>query len=140
VILSLNYEELQAVRSATQGALGTEAGDTCAIAAPPQAREDLERLLPRLDGEIPLETLEEQKSVERALEVIVECLREEMESAVLVTHPADEGAVAAYFGFAHALSVLHRVREIGEEMEALIEVMTGSPVTPELERSIRFPH
>lgn len=140
MILSLNYEELQAVRSGAQGALGAETSDSCAVAAPPQVREDLERLLPRLGGEVPMETLEEQRSVERALDLIVECLRAEMESMVLVTHPADEGAVAAYFGFAHALGVLHRVREIGEEMQALIEVMTGSAVTPELERSVRFPH
>ena len=50
-----------------------------------------------------------------------------------------DSAVSSYFLYAHALSVLHRVVELGQEMESLIEVMTGAPPTPELAATFRFP-
>ena len=56
-----------------------------------------------------------------------------MDLHVLATHPAAEQSVTAYFDFAHALSVLGQVRDIGEEMCALIEVMTGAPPDEEAE-------
>jgi hypothetical protein len=73
------------------------------------------------------------------MDAVVRLLRLEMEVHVIETHPAHEYAVAAYFDFAHAFSVLARVRQIGQEMEALIEVVTGSPATSETSRSFVFP-
>ena len=62
-----------------------------------------------------------------------------METLVGDTHPAHEGAVAAYFDYDHSLSVLRRLREMGSEMEAMIEVMTGLPVDGVAEASFHFP-
>jgi hypothetical protein len=47
--------------------------------------------------------------------------------------------VSAYFDFAHALSVQARLYELGLEMEALVELVTGGPVTEELARDFVFP-
>jgi hypothetical protein len=71
--------------------------------------------------------------------VIVSSLKEEMDVSVISAHPADEAAVSAYFLYAHALAVLNRLSEIGEEMEALIEVVTGSPATFQVAATFRFP-
>jgi len=62
-----------------------------------------------------------------------------METLVGETHPAHEGAVAAYFDYAHSLSVLQRIQDMGSEMEAMIEVLTGSPVDGVAEASFHFP-
>ena len=84
-------------------------------------------------------TLAEIQAASGAVEVIVQHLRAEMETMVLATHAADEDAVAAYFDYAHALTVSHRLRESAVEMEALVELATGRPVDAELRRSFRFP-
>ena len=59
--------------------------------------------------------------------------------AVVTAHPADESAVDAYFEFAHVLSVARRLEEIADEMAALIELVTGEPVTAESVRGFQFP-
>jgi hypothetical protein len=62
-----------------------------------------------------------------------------MEATVVATHAAGEEAVAAYFDFAHALTVAHRIEELSDEMSALIELVTGHPPDDETARSFRFP-
>ena len=62
-----------------------------------------------------------------------------MEAAVVAAHPADESAVSAYFEFAHALAVSRRLSEMEGEMMALIELVTGEPVTAESVRGFHFP-
>jgi len=47
--------------------------------------------------------------------------------------------VSAYFDFAHAFSVQGRLYEVGLEMEALVELVTGGPVTEDLARDFVFP-
>lgn len=111
MILSCTYEELEALR---HGADSVADADEIGVVAEQFA------------GDLSVATLQEQQALARALETIVETLRVEMDAAVLATHAADEGAVAAYFDFAHALSVLGRVREMGEHMRAMIEVVHGS--------------
>lgn len=63
-----------------------------------------------------------------------------MDTVVGETHPAHEGAVAAYFDYAHCLSVLQRLFEMGSEMEAMIEVTTGQPVDGVAAASFHFPN
>lgn len=115
------------------------ASQPCAVLAPPAERAQVEALLPELEGDVSLGTLAEQAEAEAAVRTIVACLRAEMDAAVVATHAADEIAVASYFDFAHALTVLTRLEEMGEHMRALIEVVTGSPPDAVLAASFAFP-
>lgn len=139
VILRCSYEEMKAVQAGARVALAGLGGHPTAVAAPPSVRDDLDRLTSDLEGDLTLSTLDEQRTLERALQSVVSALRVEMEVAVVASHPAAEPAVSAYFEFAHALSFLERVRTVGEEMSALIEVVTGEPPTDESSRSFVFP-
>ena len=139
MILHCNYEELTALRFGARSVLAEDAGSECSVLAPPESRDQVEALLARLEGELPLPTLWEVWQVAEAVEAILESLRLEMETQVLTAHAADENAVAAYFDFAHVLTVAQRLREMVSEMEALIELVTGVPATPEVARTFRFP-
>jgi len=139
MILHCNYEELGALRQGAGVLLGHGRGEGSPVAAPPEGRREVEALLPRLTGDLTIVTLVEQRWITRAVQAIVERLREEMDLFIITAHPADEAAVAAYFQYGHALAVLARVTEMGQEMEALIEVVTGAPATPEVARDFRFP-
>lgn len=139
MILHCNYEELGALREGARVLLGRSRGGGSPVAAPPEGRAEVEALLPRLTGDLTIETLAEQRRVARAVATIVERLKEEMDLFIILAHPADESAVAAYFLYGHALAVLARVTEMGQEMEALIEVVTGAPPTPETTRTFLFP-
>ena len=121
VILTINYEETQALRAGARNLLSEDAEDPCAVLAPAEDKAAVLELLPRLEGDISVQNLEDLRSTERAIETILECLRVEMEMSVLAAHPADEFAVSAYFEFAHALSVACRLEEMADEMTALIE-------------------
>jgi hypothetical protein len=63
-----------------------------------------------------------------------------MDLTIMEAHPADENSVSAYFLYAHALTVLARLAEMGQEMEALIEIVTGAPATPEMAETFLFPN
>ena len=139
MILHFSYEELRALESGARNFLEGEGTTPATVLAPPESRDRVEALLARLDGDVSLSTLGELKGVQMAVSAIVECLREEMEAVVVTTHAADEGAVAAYFDFAHAFTAAHRIKEMAAEMEALIELVTGSPSTSETSRDFRFP-
>lgn len=139
MILQFNYEELIALKSGATGLLSESQPAGSAVLAPPEGRARVEALVGRLDGDLSLESLEQVQEVQVAVESIVDWLRHEMESAILTTHAADESAVVAYFEFAHAFTVSHRVTEMATEMAALIELMTGEPPTTESARQIHFP-
>jgi hypothetical protein len=139
VILACNYEELRALQHGARAVLADEGSGACAVAAPPEERARVQALVARLDGDLSIGTLREQRTVEAAIRAIVDCLRSEMDAAVLATHAADEGAVAAYFDFAHALSVLGRAEEMGDHMRALIEVVTGDAADDQVAAGFAFP-
>ncbi len=139
MILRCSYEELSALKHGVRAVMEGGGSGMCSVLAPPQARLRVEGLSSRLRGDLSIRTLADQRRVSAAIAVIVRCLRAQMESLVSTSHPADEGAVAAYFDFAHALSVLHRVREMGQEMEAVIELVTGRPATPRVAETFAFP-
>ena len=139
MILHCNFEELGALKQGASALLGQGRGGGSPVAAPPEGRAEVEALLPRLSGDLNIQTLAEQRSVAQAVVAIVERLREEMDLFVITSHPADETAVASYFLYAHALAVLARVTEMGQEMEALIEVVTGAPATSQVASTFLFP-
>lgn len=140
VILHFNFEELSALREGARMFLEESGGEHAPVAAPPLDRVRVQDLMVRLDGDLSIETLSEQREVARALTAIVGVLRAEMESSVLAHHPGEESAVTSYFDFGHALSVLGRVERIGAEMEAVIEVVTGGEATEEIARTFVFPN
>lgn len=140
MILHVNYEELQALRAGARALLAQGAGPSYgAVIAPPESRARVEALVARLQGDLSLDTLEELRKVQAGVGAIVEQLRVDMESAVLATHAADESAVAAYFDFAHGLTVASRLDELAGEMEAMIELVTGEGPSLESARTFRFP-
>ncbi|NNM07317.1 MAG: hypothetical protein HKO65_19645 [Gemmatimonadetes bacterium] len=139
MILHCNFEELGALRRGANGLLAERPEDHSAVVAPPEGFEEVEALFPRLHGDLSVETLAEQRRVLMGLSAIVSRLKEEMDASVLTTHPADESSVSSYFHYAHAMVVLNRATELGQEMEALIEVVTGAPVTPAVAATFRFP-
>ncbi len=139
MILRCNFEELGALRKGSRLLLGESSVEHSPVVAPPHGWEAVGAILPRLTGDLTMETLADQRRVLKGVKAIVAHLKEEMDLSVLATHPADESAVSAYFLYAHALAVLKRVSGLGQEMEALIEVVTGAPATPEVAASFRFP-
>jgi len=139
VILHINYEEVRALQSGGRSLLDGESDAPSYVLAPPESRARVEALLHVLAGDLSVGTLAELRAVATAVDAIVEHLRVEMESVVLATHAADELAVAAYFDFAHGLTVACRLRDMAAEMKALIEVVTGHPADPEAVATFRFP-
>lgn len=139
MILRINYEEVRALKSGGRSLLDGESESPSYVLAPPESRARVEALLPLLEGDLTVATLAELRGVAMAVDAIVEHLRVEMESVVLATHAADESAVAAYFDFAHGLTVAGRLGEMASEMEALIELVTGHPADTEAVASFRFP-
>lgn len=139
MILHFNFEELTALKSGAQVYLDREVPGCGGVLAPPERRARVQALMPLLEGDLSVSTLSELKAIEAAVTAIVDCLRVEMETNVVASHAADEGAVSAYFDFAHGFTVQHRIAEMASEMEALIELVTGDGPTPETERSFYFP-
>jgi hypothetical protein len=139
VILTCNYEELNALKEGARQILDVPEPAGAAVAAPAEERALVAELLPRLVGDLSVLTLAEFETLIRSVTPIVERLRIEMQSAVAATHPASEGAVAAYFEFAHAYAVLAKLEDMDSEMRAMIEVVNGRPVTVEDERGFVFP-
>jgi len=139
VIVYCNFEELSALKAGAHQVLEEYVSEQGMVVAPPEERERVAALVPLLDGDFSVTTVHEQRSLLHAIAIIVEILRVEMESLVAENHPAHEVAVSAYFDFAHAFSVKTRLYEVGLEMEALVELVTGGPVTDELARDFVFP-
>lgn len=136
MILHCSFEELSTLNASSQRVLAE--ADKGGVAAPPDVLPDLEALIPRLTGDLGLDTLAEQQRIERAIEHVLEDARDRMEFLVLEQYPAAESAVQAYFDFAHLLTVHERIVRIGHEMRALIELMTGEPPSEETAGSISF--
>jgi hypothetical protein len=138
VILYCNFEELSALSAAMERALESAAAGAHAVAAPARAIGDLEALLPRLSSELPITTLAEHASIRRAVAWVTDELRARLDATVLEQHAASEEAVLAYFDFAHTLTVLQRLDHMGQEMAALVEVITGKPATSDVAQRFSF--
>lgn len=139
MILHCTYEELTALSAGAERVLAEAGTGFSVVVAPPEVIADVEALLPRLTGDMSLDTLAEQQSVARALTFIVAELKQRMDAQVIEAHAADEYAVGAYFDYAHALSVQERVVRMGAEMHAIVELLTGSPPSPDMVKAFTIP-
>ena len=139
MILFCTFEELSAATAGAERVLAEAGEANLVVVAPPQVVADIETLVPRLVGDISVATLAEQRSLARAVAFIAMDSRQRMDHAVVTSHAASEIAVAAYFEYAHVLTLQDRLRRIGEQMTDLIELMTGAPPTEETARTFAFP-
>jgi hypothetical protein len=137
VILRCSFEELSALNGVVERVL--DAADAGGVAAPPQVIADIEALAPRLTGDIGVDSLADQRSIQRALEFLLNDVRIRMDTLVIEQHPAAEAAVLSYFDYAHVLGLADQARKIGTQMTALIEVMTGRAPTEETAARFSFP-
>lgn len=109
MICPCNFEELQALTAGAEALLATQRG--------PQPL--VQDLLDQLDGDLVISGPGSQARTLSGISAVVEHLRAGLDRAILEAHPAEEGAVQAYFNYAHALSVQHRLEVLGEEQRAL---------------------
>lgn len=137
MILHCSFEELSAVNAGAGRVL--ESTGSGGVIAPPEVIADIEALMPRLTGDLSIETLAEARSVERALDCIVSDARQRSDGYIIEQHPAAEAAVASYFDFAHTLTLLDRARRMSAQMSALIELMSGAPPTAGTAATYQFP-
>ncbi len=128
MILRCNFEELRALASA---------GEALLAAPGTTGQAKVEQLLPRLTGDVSIDTLDEQRRVRSAVSTIVTELRDRMDREIISHGPGHEDAVNLFFDYGHSRSVLFRLDEMGSEMEAIADLLTGGH--PELAGAITFP-
>ena len=138
MILHCTYEELSALGAVASRVVAAADGNA-RVAAPPQAIADVLLLQPRLRGDLSIATLDDQRAIERAVDYLLEELRDRMNEFILLQHVGSEDSINAYFDYAHVYALRDRVRGVGREMVAMIELMTGAPPTPESARGVTFP-
>jgi hypothetical protein len=126
VILHCNFEELRALAAASELIVADGHGQSGAVAAPPESLVMVEQLVPRLTGDMSIETLPDQRRVQKAVHFIVGDLHRRLDERIIEAHPADEEAVALFFDYGHSRSVLHRLELMGAEMEAIVELIGGA--------------
>ncbi|MQA89904.1 MAG: hypothetical protein GEU90_06685 [Gemmatimonas sp.] len=140
VFLSCNYEELQALATGAELLLDhSQVTTSGAVAAPAESTASVAQLRPRLTSPLNIETLAEQRWVRKAVAAICRELHTRMDGKVLEFHPGHEEAVSLYFDYAHTYSVLSRLDEMGSEMTAIIELITGQLPTEESAHAVHFP-
>lgn len=125
MILHCNFEELRALASASELIVADVHAHAGAIAAPPESLVMVEQLLPRLTGDVSIETLPDQRRTQKAVRFICDDLHRRLDERIIDTHVADEEAVALYFDYGHSRTVLNRLELMGAEMEAIVELMGG---------------
>lgn len=139
MILYLSFEELTALSAEAERVLDAGAASGTGIAAPPQFLAEVESFAQRLVGDVPVTSLDQQRSMHRVVEHLLHRCRVRMDTAIRENHPAAESAVAAYFDYAHVLAASQRLDVIGTEMSSLVQVMTGEDPESEAARRFTFP-
>lgn len=134
MILHCNYEELRALASGGEAVVSSHGRFPAAYG---DGVAQVETLLPRLTGDVSIDTLEDQRRTRDAVGVICDDLRTRMDQAVIEFNPGHEEAVGLYFDYAHTRSVLHRLDLMGAEMSAIVDLITGGH--PEVGGGIGFP-
>lgn len=137
MILHCNFEELRALMAASELIVADSHGQPGAVAAPPEALVMVEHLLPRLTGDVSIETLDDQRRVQKAVEFICADLLRRLDERIIDTNPANEEAVALYFDYGHSRAVLFRLEQMRAEMEAIIDLISGT--NPAAASTVTFP-
>jgi hypothetical protein len=139
MILYLSFEELTALSAEAERVLAASQAARFGIAAPPAFLTEVEQFAQLLVGDVTVENLDQQRSMRRVVEHLLDRCRVRMDRLVLEQHAAAESAVAAYFDYAHVLTARQRLDEIGAEMTALVDVLTGEGAESETARRFEFP-
>ncbi|HEX8905426.1 MAG TPA: hypothetical protein VF771_11315 [Longimicrobiaceae bacterium] len=105
--------------------VGDAHGHPGGVAAQPEALVMVEQLLPRLIGDVSIETLDDQRRVQKAVSFICHDLHHRLDEQIIATNPANEDAVSLYFDYGHSRTVLYRLDQMGAEMEAIIDLIHG---------------
>lgn len=137
MLVRCTFEELTALVAGAEKTLGSVFPLGVGVAAPPRELADVEALA-NTDGDFELNTLEEQRQLARAIDLVLDTLRASVDASILEEYVGAENAVIAYFDYAHVLTVRDRVRRTGEEMEALFELMNGAGVIADCSNSRGF--
>ncbi|MGK7311159.1 MAG: hypothetical protein ACN0LA_02885 [Candidatus Longimicrobiales bacterium M2_2A_002] len=122
MILELSYEEVTALNSAAERMRGAGGGG---VAAPPEAIAALDERLP-LRGDIAVDTPTEQARLLRAMDAVLDHLKQRMDALVLEQYVGADDPVNAYFDYANVLTARHRLHRIGRRLEAVHEVIRDS--------------
>lgn len=125
MILHCNFEELRALASASEVIVMDAHARSGGVAAPPEELGMVEQLLPRLTGDMSIETLDDQRRVHGAISFIVEELHRRLDDQIITTSPGSEEALNLYFDYGHSRTVLHRLNLMGTEMAAIIDLIAG---------------
>jgi hypothetical protein len=126
MILRMSFEEVTTLNAAVQRLL-TEPGRG-GVLAPPEVLAELESRMP-LRGDISILNLAEQGRLLGAVDTILDHLKRRMDAFVLEQYVGAEDAVNAYFDYANVLTTRSRLIGLGDEMSAMIEVITGDGPT-----------
>lgn len=135
MILRLSFEEVTALNSAAKRLLAASGGGN--VMAPPEALAELEARLP-LEGDLSVMTLAGQGRLSRALDIVLEHLRQRMDAIIVEQYVGSDDSVNAYFDYANVLSTQSRLAGIGQEMAAMAELIGGEAVEDGAD-GIRFP-
>ena len=129
MILHCNFEELRALTSAIELMVSESGPAGAGVAAPPEGVAKVEQLLPRLTGDVSIETLDDQRRVREAVGLLVTDLHRRLDDKVIEFHPGHEEAVALYFDYAYSRTVLHRLDRMGAQMAAILDLISsgGTP-------------
>ncbi|MEX1184272.1 MAG: hypothetical protein WEF86_13650 [Gemmatimonadota bacterium] len=139
MILYLSFEELAALSASAESVLTGDDAAEHGIAAPVRIMAEVEQFAQRLVGDVVVSSLDEQESMLRVVRHLLYECRLRMDEAVLMDGSSGEAAIAAYFAYAHVLSVEKRLTVIGQEMSAIVHVVTGDESDSENGRRFLFP-
>ncbi len=120
MILELTYEEVTALNSAAERMLDAGGGG---VAAPPESLAALDERLP-LQGDVAIDTVQDQTRLLVALDAVLDHLRHRMDALVLEQYVGADDAVNAYFDYANVLTARHRLLRIGHELRAVADVIS----------------
>lgn len=135
MILRLSFEEVTALNSAAERLLSAP-GDG-GVLAPPEAMAELESRLP-LEGDISVLTMAEQARLLRAFDTVLNHLKRRMDVIIVEQYVGSDDSVNAYFDYANVLGTRAKLLGLGEEMTAIIELISGEGTGADVE-GLTFP-